>query len=498
MFLTARPSMFPAGQDIAVTLCCARADTALIQPVVERLESEGVWTNLVEGVAEDPFLLGSAIDEEAGACVFVICQSAALGNAEYRRLVGIHNARKGPRHALIGLSLDPEEPLRMVEAINSAIAMAQRNQSDESMSRGAIQTGASESSILRLRDVVGVTTIDAIGTDAEPPPTQRVTVRNRKERARAKEAEETLEAKLAERRDKLEAARAARDKLPDAPKRPRIEQAKRRLARERRGNGSWFIAGFAGIAFLLLAVFALIGPDLGGDDSDTETTRSGSAAQPRAKQDDSAAVAGDDKAPGKALTTKTEEAPSESDSGADEPAATEDGETAGTDEAEGSDESDSSDAAEGSDEAEETAEPEPADAEETAALEQPEPAPALGSEDADVLAAAIAKGELQSLNLLVIAPDEGPSTWMSAANLCRKKRFQGVRGWRMPTLNELKALRKARMLGKERYWSATLARKHGTGKDHVYVFSRAVYLPEAVAKADEGVHGFCVLDRSQG
>lgn len=492
MFLTARPSMFPAGQDIAVTLCCARADTALIQPVVERLESEGVWTNLVEGVAEDPFLLGSAIDEEAGACVFVICQSAALGNAEYRRLVGIHNARKGPRHALIGLSLDPEEPLRMVEAINSAIAMAQRNQSDESMSRGAIQTGASESSILRLRDVVGVTTIDAIGTDAEPPPTQRVTVRNRKERARAKEAEETLEAKLAERRDKLEAARAARDKLPDAPKRPRIEQAKRRLARERRGSGSWFIAGFAGIAFLLLAVFALIGPDLGGDDSDTETTRSGSAAQPRAKQDDAATAAGDDKAPGKALTAKTEEAPSESDSGADEPAAMEDGATMQAGETAGSDESDSSGAAE--------AEPElePAQAEDTAVLEQPEPTPAPSSEDADVLAAAIAKGELQSLNLLVIAPDEGPSTWMSAANLCRNKRFQGVRGWRMPTLNELKALRKARMLGQERYWSATLARKHGTGKDHVYVFSRAVYLPEAVAKADEDVHGFCVLDRSQG
>ncbi|EDM76539.1 hypothetical protein PPSIR1_23329 [Plesiocystis pacifica SIR-1] len=489
--------MFPAGQDIAVTLCCARADTALIQPVVERLESEGVWTNLVEGVAEDPFLLGSAIDEEAGACVFVICQSAALGNAEYRRLVGIHNARKGPRHALIGLSLDPEEPLRMVEAINSAIAMAQRNQSDESMSRGAIQTGASESSILRLRDVVGVTTIDAIGTDAEPPPTQRVTVRNRKERARAKEASETLEAKLAERRDKLEAARAARDKLPDAPKRPRIEQAKRRLARERRGSGSWFIAGFAGIAFLLLAVFALIGPDLGGDDSDTETTRSGAAAQPRAKQGAPPTVAGDDKAPGKALTTKTEEVPNESDSGADEPAATEDGAAIQAGEAAGSDESDSSGAAEAEPaQAEDTAEP--ADAEETAALEQPEPAPAPSSEDADVLAAAIAKGELQSLNLLVIAPDEGPSTWMSAANLCRNKRFQGVRGWRMPTLNELKALRKARMLGEERYWSATLARKHGTGKDHVYVFSRAVYLPEAVAKADEGVHAFCVLDRSQG
>ena len=57
---------------------------------------------------------------------------------------------------------------------------------------------------------------------------------------------------------------------------------------------------------------------------------------------------------------------------------------------------------------------------------------------------------------------------------------------------ELKTLREARMLERDRYWSSTLAVNAGTGSDHVYVLDLEAHTIEPVLKDAADVRLRCV------
>ena len=84
------------------------------------------------------------------------------------------------------------------------------------------------------------------------------------------------------------------------------------------------------------------------------------------------------------------------------------------------------------------------------------------------------------------------ASWREASNLCRAKSLRGVRDWRLPSVEELKTLRNARMLDKDRYWSGTLAPQIGDGSNHVFVLDLEARTLDPVSKEAADVRVLCV------
>jgi hypothetical protein len=153
-----------AVPSISVILCCARADVVHVRPLAEYLRSTGTKVRLLEGIDEEAHLLGASLDLEHGACMFVACLSDTLGPKEFRRLTGIYSARKGPQHYLADILVEPDELPAMVESINVALGRAGKVLASGDRSKRANSKGPT-----RLRDVVGVTGISAVGKKAAAP-----------------------------------------------------------------------------------------------------------------------------------------------------------------------------------------------------------------------------------------------------------------------------------------------------------------------------------------
>jgi hypothetical protein len=121
----------------------------------------------------------------------------------------------------------------------------------------------------------------------------------------------------------------------------------------------------------------------------------------------------------------------------------------------------------------------------------PELAPPT-TDEAAVIRESIAAGELRAIDLILLASPEAQLNWREASNLCRTKSHRGVRGWRLPSLEELKTIRNARMLDRDRYWSATLAPAVGDGSDHVFVLDLEARTLDPVRKDATDVRVLCV------
>jgi hypothetical protein len=153
-----------AVPSISVILCCARADVVHVRPLAEYLRSTGIKVRLLEGIDEEAHLLGASLDLEHGACMFVACLSDTLGPKDFRRLTGIYSARKGPQHYLADIMVEPDELPAMVENINVALGRA-----GKALASGDREKRANSRGPTRLRDVVGVTGISAVGEKAAAP-----------------------------------------------------------------------------------------------------------------------------------------------------------------------------------------------------------------------------------------------------------------------------------------------------------------------------------------
>lgn len=163
---------------ISVILCCARADVVHVRPLAEYLRSTGTKVRLLEGIDEEAHLLGASLDLEHGACMFVACLSDTLGPKDFRRLTGIYSARKGPQHYLADILVEPDELPAMVENITVALGRAGKALASADRDKRANSKGPT-----RLRDVVGVTGISAVGEKPGAP------ARTRKPKGGAEERE---------------------------------------------------------------------------------------------------------------------------------------------------------------------------------------------------------------------------------------------------------------------------------------------------------------------
>ncbi|MCA9686315.1 MAG: hypothetical protein KC457_29380, partial [Myxococcales bacterium] len=123
------------------------------------LSAHQVRAQLLAGIAEDPFLLGRVLDEDKGPRLFVFCCSESFEEGALRRAEGMFGARKGPRHQQVSVLWREDA----VDDVGGQIVRAlERAQSGDRHGAGDSQSGT------RMRDVVGVTGLSAVGTDALP------------------------------------------------------------------------------------------------------------------------------------------------------------------------------------------------------------------------------------------------------------------------------------------------------------------------------------------
>jgi hypothetical protein len=82
--------------------------------------------------------------------------------------------------------------------------------------------------------------------------------------------------------------------------------------------------------------------------------------------------------------------------------------------------------------------------------------------DADRIDDALADGRAQRHDGWIVWNEaEAANDWWGAANLCRQRSLAGLRGWRLPTIAEARALRRAGVLPKVDVW--TLGRDRDSG-----------------------------------
>lgn len=417
-------------QAIAVILCCARSDAAYVRPLAEHMRNKGFKVRLLEGIDEDTHLLGTSLDLEEGACMFVACLSDTLGPKEFRRLTGIYNARKGPQHYLADLMVEPDELPAMVENLNTALGRA-----NKVITSGEREKRASNQGPAHLRDVVGVTDISAVAkapaTRSRPhAPKPSATSHSVPSSPSAVEstpvAEQSVTGPYVISSRSAQAAGAAERPPPVEPSvQPKPVPA------AHGSSSSWMPV----VLFLILvAVAGTVALVTFVDKDDNAGERGGPKPVVIVATPDAA--------------TKSEPEP--------EPTQTE---------------------------PEPKVEPEP----------EPEPESDPGVDVATVIRDSIAAGELRAIDLILIANPDARASWREASNLCRAKSHRGVRGWRLPTVDELKTIRNARMLlDRERYWSGTLAPQVGSGTDHVYVLDQGARTLDPSSKDADDVRVLCV------
>ena len=480
----------------SVTLCCAREDVAHLQPLVEHLSRNGIPARLLPGIDEDPHALGPAIDDERGACVFVACIGESLGPNEFRRMTGVYSARRGPQHYLADLLVEPDEILAMAETINTAVRRAQK-------ATAAPRREIADRSGSHRREVVAVTNISAVGSDAIPNSNARRRRRKTPEpepqssrsgayalsgkqvygRSKSPPSDAAVAAAPSRKRPKIEVIEGGRrpgastsngeltDVLADSAASgsfdglaessttgrvadieetpetdPPFDSQVRPIVVPSHSPNKWMpvVLFIILIAVALTAVIVYIGDQGKAEPSTRVVVQKPLVASPAGPSDGPNAEAG-----------------AEAGAEAEVPGATTNAQT----------------------EAEAEAETE---------TEQAEPSTVTELEEVAIISEAIESGEMRAVDLIVVAEPGPIIAWRDASTMCRSKSHRGVRGWRLPTLDELKTLREARMLERDRYWSSTLAKNAGTGSDHVYVLDLEARTIEPVAKDAADVRLRCV------
>lgn len=124
----------------------------------------------------------------------------------------------------------------------------------------------------------------------------------------------------------------------------------------------------------------------------------------------------------------------------------------------------------------------------------PEPMPMAAPSEPRPLDIAIAEGRVRELDLLLAThPYPTESTWRAAATRCRARSVDGVRGWRLPRVDELRALWRHKMLPYGLYW--TIARAPGATVPANQTFDASTGRTTPKAK-DELAGTVCVRSRT--
>ncbi|MCH9683943.1 MAG: hypothetical protein K0V04_21095 [Deltaproteobacteria bacterium] len=123
------------------------------------------------------------------------------------------------------------------------------------------------------------------------------------------------------------------------------------------------------------------------------------------------------------------------------------------------------------------------------------PPPPSAQASADLLAAtidaAIEAGRLTDVDgVLVLSVGGGTTTWDEANGRCRRRRFEGLRNWRLPSKGQLYRLRKAKALRGGSYWSRSVV-----GGDEVYALDAGSGRMNMFLKIEPNAKAICVRKR---
>lgn len=424
-----------AKQPVSVLLCCAHSDASHVRPLVGKLEREGTTTRLIEGIEDDPHLFGKALDDSPGATLFVVCLSDTLGTSHYRRLTGVYNARKGPSHYLADIIVEPDELDAMFDAIATALVRAGKVIANPRRDKRQAKHGPAA-----LREVVSVSTISAVDESAARSQSSRSQPAPRKPAPRKSKSKSKFESDPAHdgtppHQASVSGAYAISTRKADAgardsspPAEDSPEPEPTPEPDEAKPRPSTGTSGLGPAVLFVILIAVAVTAMLVLQDREQGDTSASERGIPRPA----------------VIPAESEPAPV--------PAPT-------------------------------PIEPAPVPT---------EPAPENPVDEAAVIREAIAAGELRAIDLLLVANPEATANWRDASTACRAKSLHGVRGWRLPSLDELETIRDARMLDRDRYWSGTLATKHGDGSDHVYVLDVAARKLDPVAKDAADVRYLCV------
>ncbi len=181
------------------------------------------------------------------------------------------------------------------------------------------------------------------------------------------------------------------------------------------------------------------------------------------------------------------------DTGADESdASTAGGSTGGADDAQGTTGGEATTGA-GDGATEGGAAPASDDAGTTAPKTVPPPPTAIPSQvqlDA-AIEAAIADGRLEALDQMLISrAGAGTMTWDDAAARCRRRKVDGLRGWKLPSKGQLIKMRKAKLLLGGSYWSRSVV-----GGDEVYALDVSSGRMNVWLKMEPNARALCVRKR---
>ncbi|MCX4244952.1 hypothetical protein [Paraliomyxa miuraensis] len=108
-----------------------------------------------------------------------------------------------------------------------------------------------------------------------------------------------------------------------------------------------------------------------------------------------------------------------------------------------------------------------------------------------VVDAALADGRLVALDeLLVLSLGPETTTWDEAFGRCKRRKLDGVMGWRLPSKAQLAKLHKAKLLAAGSYWS-----RSEVGGDEVYVLDSTTGRMNQYLKVEPNARVLCVRKR---
>lgn len=409
-----------SSESVRVVLLCAEDDEPMLVMAMQLLHLRGINAELVPGIDERPRRIGEVLDETRGDAVFVLCESACLDRPARLRLEGLFGARRGPGHVLVttevGVDSDDEVFQRVREAIPEAtaagaaargedIAHERRSKNRDVINMGAVQTTTPETGVPKTSRSVR----------KEPVAPQRdVTDEIAFDDLRPHERIENTPW------DGPSSSEQPASNGPGQPKsKPKGKPKGKTQGKAKAGAARRWVT-YAGISLAAALVTGLgvwaLNLALGQPDRPSEGTegvQAGAAAIPT--RDDDVEPSPESRA------QPTEDG-------------TTDGETAAVDRR--------------------RAPPMPV----ARPGEDGSPEPLTGDLELLAIAKAVESGELRALDQLLAAPaTDGSHNWLGAANRCKLTSIDGIGHWRLPTKEELWALRNARIApGEGAYWSSTI------------------------------------------
>ena len=116
---------------------------------------------------------------------------------------------------------------------------------------------------------------------------------------------------------------------------------------------------------------------------------------------------------------------------------------------------------------------------------------AVSKRDVDqaALQLAVGEGRIERLGSLYVArAGDDELTWNEAQDRCRGKRINGVQGFRLPGISELRKIRAARLLGAATYW----ARNRGAQQDEAVAYDAKAGTTALYLKLEPNARTVCV------